>query len=117
VLETRLELEQGACLHANMDLYKWASKLWPWIGSDLISECFALACEGRDLDMRASPYDLRHLGYEPVCIETAAGRAQYEAEQRVLADKAIRLREALRAFAAQLMSPLPHSSLSRVEAA
>ena len=117
VLETRLELEQGACLHANMDLYKWASKLWPWIGSDLIGECFALACEGRDLDMRASPYDLRHLGYEPVCIETAAGRAQYEAEQRVLADKAIRLREALRAFAAQLMSPLPHSSLSRVEAA
>ncbi|MEQ1751914.1 MAG: hypothetical protein ABL974_21005, partial [Prosthecobacter sp.] len=86
-------------------------------GSDLIGECFALACEGRDLDMRASPYDLRHLGYVPVCIETAAGRAQYEAEQRVLADKANRLREALRAFAEQLMSPLPHSSPSRVEAA
>jgi hypothetical protein len=95
VLETRLEMEQAACLHANMDLYKWSSKLWPWIGSDLIGECFAHACEGRDLDMRASPYDLRHLGYEPILIETPEGRAQYEKEQRQLAQKAQLLRQRL----------------------
>lgn len=95
ILETRLELEQGACLHANMDLYKWSSKLWPWVGSDLIGECFAHACEGRDLDMRASPYDLRHLGYQPLLIETSEGRAQYEQEQRDLALKARALRQRL----------------------
>jgi hypothetical protein len=102
VLETRLEMEQGACLHANMDLYKWAGKLWPWIGSDLIGECFAHACEGRDLDMRASPYDLRHLGFEPLCIETARGRDLYEAGQRSLAEKAAGLRERLKLAAARL---------------
>jgi hypothetical protein len=102
VLETRLEMEQGACLHANMDLFKWAGKLWPWIGSDLIGECFAHACEGRDLDMRASPYDLRHLGYEPLCIETAGGRHRYEAKQRSLAEKAAGLRERLKLAAARL---------------
>lgn len=104
-LETRLDLEQGACLHANMDLYKWATKLWPWIGSDLVGEAFALACAGRDLDMRASPYDLRHLGYEQVCIETAAGREQYQAEQRALAAQAEPLRERLRQAALHLTEP------------
>lgn len=94
-LETRQEMEQGACLHANMDLYKWATKLWPWVGSDLVGRVFSLACEGRDLDMRASPYDLAHLGYEPVCIETPEGRARYEQEQRALAAKAEPLREEL----------------------
>jgi hypothetical protein len=94
-LETRPDLEQSACLHANMDLYKWSSKLWPWTGSDLIGECFLLALEGRDLDMRASPYDLSALGYEPVKIETPEGRAQYEREQRDLAAKAADLRQKL----------------------
>lgn len=94
-LETRPDLEQAACLHANMDLYKWSSKLWPWTGSDLIGECFELALAGRDLDMRASPYDLRALGYEPVKIETVEGRTQYEREQRELAAKAVDLRQKL----------------------
>ncbi len=95
-LETRPELEQGACLHANMDLYKWSSKLWPWTGSDLVGECFELGLAGRDLDMRASPYDLSALGYEPIRIETAAGREQYETEQRALAARAVPLRTRLR---------------------
>lgn len=104
VLESRPALEQGACLHANMDIYKWAHKLWPWTGSDLIGDAFLLAIEGRDLDMRASPYDLRALGYDPVPVETAEGRALYEQEQQRLADKAerlrVRLRDAARAIAA-----------------
>ena len=94
-LDSRPDLEQSACLHANMDLYKWSSKLWPWTGSDLIGACFELALMGRDLDMRASPYDLSDLGYEPVKIETAEGRAQYEREQRDLALKAAELRRKL----------------------
>ncbi|WP_395747385.1 hypothetical protein [Prosthecobacter sp.] len=101
-LDSRPDLEQAACLHANMDLYKWSSKLWPWTGSDLIGECFELALAGRDLDMRASPYELNALGYEPVKIETAEGRAQYEQEQRALAARAAVLREKLRACCASL---------------
>lgn len=94
-LDSRPELEQAACLHANMDLYKWSSKLWPWTGSDLNGACFLLALAGRDLDMRASPYDLSALGYEPVKIETPEGREQYEREQRELAARAALLRQQL----------------------
>lgn len=101
-LDTRPEMEQGACLHANMDLYKWSAKLWPWIGSDLVGRAFELACRGRDLDMRASPYDLQHLGYAPLCIETPEGRQRYEQEQRALAAEAVPLREDLRQAAETL---------------
>jgi len=102
VLETRLELEQGGCLHTNMDLYKWSAKLLPWCGSDLVSECFLNAWQGRQLDMRASPYELTALGYTPVKIETPEGRAEYECEQRRLAEAAVPLREKLRQVAAEL---------------
>lgn len=115
VLETRLEMEQGGCLHANMDLYKWSSKLWPWVGSDLIGECFAHACEGRDLDMRASPYDLKHLGYEPILIETPEGRACYEKEQRDLALKAQPLRQRLLEAADQVLNCKPVAQLPQSE--
>ena len=87
--------EQPACLHANMDLYKWAAKAMPWIGSDLLLDCFELAVELRDLDMRASPYDLREWGREPVPIETPQGRATYELEQRRLSAAASPLRAKL----------------------
>jgi hypothetical protein len=103
-LETRLDMEQGACLHTNMDLYKWAAKLWPWIGSDLVGQAFALAQEGRTLDMRASPYDLAHLGYDPIPIETPEGRQTYEHAQRQLAEKSRPLRAALAQAAETLHS-------------
>jgi hypothetical protein len=32
--------------------------------------------------MRAAPYDLRELGYEPVRIETPEGKAEHAAAQR-----------------------------------
>ncbi len=94
-LDTRILLEQPGCVHANMDLYKWAAKGMPWIGSDLLMDCFELALELRELDMRASPYDLTAWGYEPVKIETTEGRKDYEADQRRLAAKAAPLRERL----------------------
>ncbi len=94
-LETRVLLEQPGCLHANMDLYKWAAKSMPWTGSDLLLDCFELAIELRDLDMRASPYDLTPWLREPVRIETSEGRRVYENEQRRLAAIAQPLRERL----------------------
>ena len=78
-----------------MDLYKWAAKAMPWAGSELLLDCFELAVELRDLDMRASPYDLTEWGREAVRIETADGRRIYENEQRTLAARARPLRERL----------------------
>lgn len=104
-LERRQEFEQGACLHANMDLYKWAAKLWPWVGSDLVAGAFLLAVEGRDLDMRASPYELSDLGYEPIPVETAEGRETYVAEQRRLALKAESIRRQLLEACRKLAAP------------
>lgn len=84
-LDRRGELEQPGCVHANMDLYKWAFKSLPWIGSDLVGDCFRLALEAREIDMRASPYDLSAYGdYPPICIETKQGRVEYESHQRRL---------------------------------
>jgi hypothetical protein len=80
--ETQTALEQPGCLHAGMDLYKWAHKLVPAVSSDIVMDCFELARDIRALDMRAAPYDLRELGYEPVRIETAEGKAEYAAAQR-----------------------------------
>jgi hypothetical protein len=93
--DTQHEFEQPGCLHANMDLYKWSYKLAPLVGSDTVADCFELARDIRVLDMRASPYDLADLGYEPVCVETAAGRARYAAAQREFADRAAPLRARL----------------------
>lgn len=101
-IETRLEMEQGGCVHANMDLYKWAIKLWPWIGSDFIAKAFFLALEGRELDMRASPYDLLHEGYEPICIETEEGRKIYQKEQQLLTKRSNILREELQKLCLKL---------------
>lgn len=104
LLETRLQMEQGGCVHANMDLYKWATKLWPWVGSDFIAKVFLLALEGRELDMRASPYDLTDEGYAPLCIETEEGRKQYQKEQQLFAERSISLRKELRAFCQRLQA-------------
>jgi hypothetical protein len=104
--ETRLEMEQGGCLHANMDLYKWAYKLWPWIGSDLVADAFEVALFGRAMDMRASPYELTALGFPPIQIETEEGRAEYRRCQQELAERAEPVRKKLESAAAAL-SRLP----------
>jgi len=94
-LDSRAELEQPGCLHASMDVYKWAYKLLPAVPSELLVDCFVLAREIRELDMRASPYDLVDLGYPPVPIETVAGKAEYVAAQRGFAADAQVLRQRL----------------------
>jgi hypothetical protein len=93
--KTTIDLEQRGCLHANMDLYKWAYKLSPSTPSELVADCFALARDIREVDMRASPYDLRALGFEPIPVETAEGRAEYEQHQRNFAVRGEPLRARL----------------------
>lgn len=87
--------EQRGCLHANMDLYKWAFKLAPFTPAELLADCFELARDIREADMRASPYDLRALGFEPIAIETPAGRTEYERVQRAFTARGEPLRERL----------------------
>ena len=88
-------LEQPGCLHANMDLYKWAYKLSPLVSSDLLADTFALAWDIRVLDMRASPYDFSALGLEAVPVETPEGRAAYASAQRAFAARSAPLRRRL----------------------
>jgi hypothetical protein len=92
---TQPELEQPGCLHATMDLYKWAYKLSPATPGELLVDCLELAVDVRELDMRASPYDLREHGYAPVAIETPAGKAEYAAAQRAFAYRGGALRRRL----------------------
>ena len=94
-LDRRVDLEQPGCLHANMDLYKWAHKLSPLVPSDFVADCFELAREIRELDMRASPYNLSALGVEPVRIETPEGKQEYVSAQRAFAARASALRDRL----------------------
>ncbi|MGV9777204.1 3-methyladenine DNA glycosylase [Streptosporangium sp. NPDC003464] len=98
------ELEQPGCLHANMDLYKWAYKLSPLVSSELVADCFMLARDIRTVDMRASPYDLSSLGYRAIRIETPEGRAEYAAEQRGFAERARPQRQRLLDACEQLLA-------------
>jgi hypothetical protein len=88
-------LEQPGCLHAGMDVYKWAVKLGPLVPGDLLLDAFELARDIRRLDMEASPYDLRAWGAEPVAIETAAGKAEYVQRQRGFSERGQGLRRRL----------------------
>jgi hypothetical protein len=92
---TTVGFEQRGCLHANMDLYKWAFKMSPFTPSELVADCFELARDIREVDMRASPYDLRELGFSPIAVETAEGRAVYEQRQREFAVRSEPLRARL----------------------
>jgi hypothetical protein len=87
--------EQPGCLHANMDLFKWASKLGPLSPGDLLLDCFELARDIRTLDMQASPYDVSSLGEPAVVIETPEGKAEYVARQRAFAERATSVRTRL----------------------
>lgn len=93
--ETTSTNEQPGCIHSNMDLYKWAFKLYPWVGSDLILEAFKLAIEARTIDMKASPYDLEAFGLEPIRIETEEGRIEYKEAQEAIFEKGLPVREKL----------------------
>lgn len=100
--ERQVAMEQPGCLHAGMDLYKWAYKLSPAVPSGLVMDCFDLARDIRELDMRASPYDLTELGYTPVPIETPQGKSEYAAAQRGFAARGQALRDRLLAALAGL---------------
>lgn len=90
--EAQPEMEQPGCLHAGMDVYKWAIKLGPLVPGEVLLDAFELARDIRWLDMAASPYDVSDWGAEPVAIETPEGKAEYVRQQRGFAERSNALR-------------------------
>ena len=93
--DTFQETEQPGCIHSNMDIYKWAYKLYPWISSDIIRDAFLLAIDARKIDMKASPYDLSDQGLEPIKIETESGRKEYLRYQTDIWKRGLPVRQSL----------------------
>jgi hypothetical protein len=93
--DSQPDLEQPGCLHAGMDVYRWAVKLGPLVPGELLLDAFELARDIRLLDMQAAPYDLSDWDVPPVRIETPEGKAEYVRRQRGFADQGIVLRERL----------------------
>jgi hypothetical protein len=99
---TQPDLEQPGCLHASMDLYKYAFWFSPFVSSELVTDCFELARTARQVDMAASPYDCGDLGLDPIRVESAEGRQHYAAAQKELMDQSAPLRARLEAVLVEL---------------
>ena len=89
------KMEQPGCLHANMDVYRWAFKRASWVPSELTMDAFELAMDIRELDMASSPYDVSGFGIAPVLVEEPEGRAEFVAQQRQFHERAAVLRKKL----------------------
>lgn len=98
------KMEQPGCVHTNMDLYKWTTKLYPWISGELIHDAFINAVEARKIDMQASPYDATEFGLEPIRIETEEGRKIYLESQTKIYQKSKPIRERLIHEAEKILS-------------
>lgn len=114
--DTQPQLEQPGCLHAGMDIYKWASKLGPIVPGDLLLDAFVLARDIREVDMRASPYDVTaYAGADgrpltAIPIETAAGKREYAELQRGFAERGNALRERVLAAIALARAAAPSAA-------
>lgn len=95
--DRQVHTEQAGCIHAGMDLYRYAYEALPLISSETVADCLAFAREAREVDMRASPYDLSDWGLAPIEVDTPAGRGQYARVQQELHRESARLRERLTA--------------------
>jgi hypothetical protein len=102
--ESQRELDQPGCIHANMDLYKWAYKLSPILPSDLVLDAFLNARRLREIDMRASPYDLSELQMAPILVEAPEGRIEYANEQRWSARESMPIRNAIAEYCEKVMT-------------
>src|SRR5699024_990007 len=108
-----VQMEQPGCLHTTMDLYKWAFKMYPWISSETIRKAFEMADETRVMDMKASPYDLRERGLEPIKIETEEGRMEYVEKQQAIFEKSQPIRQQLIREYQQILSLLDELPASK----
>ncbi|PWJ49895.1 hypothetical protein SAMN06264364_12461 [Quadrisphaera granulorum] len=96
--DTQAEFDQPGCIHVSMDVLRHAIALGPACPGALLLDCFEAARAAREIDMRASPYDVSGpdgTGLAPIRVETREGKVAYAAAQRELAAIAAPLRERL----------------------
>ena len=114
--ENEEHFEQPGCLHSIMDIYRWSLKIFPFISSNLLVDSLELAIKAREVDMRASPYDLKAYEFRsservsiepnhheksfendfdrsPILIETIEGRREYAKLQKELYEQSKPVRE------------------------
>lgn len=116
--EQQAALEQPACVHASMDLLKYALAVAPFGESAACAgDALELALEARKLDMAASPYDVSAYGIAAVPIETEAGRAEYKRRQIALMKRAEPVRAALLAAYDVMLEARPAEGAARGAAA
>ena len=78
------------CEHGSLSLLL---QIAPWLDAELLADAFELTRFAREIDMRASPYNLREVGFEPIPVETAEGRAEYVRLQRKVSERARPIRQ------------------------
>lgn len=106
--KTVTEFDQPGCIHAMMDLYRLAYKIAPFVDSELLADLFFLAKDAREIDMKASPYDLSAYGFEPIPVETKSGREIYVEQQKRLAETGLIFRAKLLGVYRELLRRLTH---------
>lgn len=110
--ESTTEHDQPGCVHVNMDLYRFGYKVAPFCPSGLLADAFELALAAREVDMRASPYDLSGYGFTPIRIETREGREEYVELQRGLYQRGQPVRERLLQVYRELLDEMPVGAAS-----
>ena len=80
--EGQVRDEQPGCLHAGMDLYAHVAAMEAGAPGELLLDTLSAAFDAREVDMRASPYDLSAWGLDPIPVDTAEGRSVFVAFQR-----------------------------------
>ena len=108
--EATIENDQPGCIHATMDLYRLGYKIAPYVPSELMCDLFLLARDAREIDMRASPYDLTTYGFAAIPIETKEGREEYVEAQRALCERAMPYRHKLCGVYEQLLTACGEST-------
>lgn len=93
----QIDNEQPGCIHATMDIFRYAYELYPYVSSDLLRACLSIALEARKIDMCASPYDVSAIEGcgDAICIETLEGKMLYVQKQQELYEKSNPLRAEL----------------------
>ncbi len=105
--------DQPGCLHAAMDTYKVAGWFSPLMSSDLVADAFEVAVQARELDMRASPYDVSDFGLPAIPVETIEGRREYARGQETVIRASTPVRSALLVALQQLRSAYEEQSCQR----
>ena len=93
--ESQTSIEQAACVHSSLDLFRFAWKLSPFCSSGIVMDCLEMALKARRVDVAAGPYDCLEYGIDPILVETEQGKREYRNRQIQLMKEGKTVRDAL----------------------